>query len=371
MSNLGLSLLVDATQVRDMHSGVARRLVNLWQRVEEMNPDLRLGFVTYDFMVEELRCHFAGHEIFVVRDFGVGPKVRDKLLNPRLSEIVVENGFDWIHQDGLLRCGDRSILTIHDLRATAQGMSSWWRRLALHSFLRTRYRHSITPLVTVSESMRNLVLQVTKIDPKRLFVVANGIDVSHFAGGDDADFLKRHGLTDDNYRLFIGHLEKRKNPLFLIKLHQELQRKGDSRKLVFAFHDRPELSECLRIKRTLASVPGIVLCPSPTDQDLGALYRGARCFLMPSLVEGFSMTPLEALALGTPAVVANIPPHVETLGSDFCVDLDIATWLTRIKAMEDAQSGPALISRGLSRASSFSWQRAAEQMTELLRCLSV
>lgn len=43
------------------------------------------------------------------------------------------------------------------------------------------------------------------------------------------------------------------------------------------------------------------------DQQLGALYRGASVFVLPSLFEGFGMPAVEALALGAPTLVSNLP----------------------------------------------------------------
>jgi glycosyltransferase involved in cell wall biosynthesis len=44
-----------------------------------------------------------------------------------------------------------------------------------------------------------------------------------------------------------------------------------------------------------------------SDQELGALYRGAEAFVLPSLFEGFGMPAVESLALGTPTIVSDIP----------------------------------------------------------------
>lgn len=58
-----------------------------------------------------------------------------------------------------------------------------------------------------------------------------------------------------------------------------------------------------------------------SDAELGALYRGASAFVLPSLFEGFGMPPVEAMALGTPALVSDIPALREiTMGQAFYLD---------------------------------------------------
>ena len=53
----------------------------------------------------------------------------------------------------------------------------------------------------------------------------------------------------------------------------------------------------------------------PVDDDrLDALYRGALALVLPSWLEGYGLPPLEALARGTPAIVADLPIYDETVG---------------------------------------------------------
>lgn len=51
----------------------------------------------------------------------------------------------------------------------------------------------------------------------------------------------------------------------------------------------------------------VVLTGFIPDAELGALYRGASLFVLPSLFEGFGMPAVEALALGAPTLVSDLP----------------------------------------------------------------
>jgi glycosyltransferase involved in cell wall biosynthesis len=58
-----------------------------------------------------------------------------------------------------------------------------------------------------------------------------------------------------------------------------------------------------------------------SDADLGSLYRGASVFVLPSLFEGFGMPPVEAMSLGVPALVSDIPALREiTMGHAHYLD---------------------------------------------------
>jgi glycosyltransferase involved in cell wall biosynthesis len=59
---------------------------------------------------------------------------------------------------------------------------------------------------------------------------------------------------------------------------------------------------------------GVVLTGAVSDDDLAAIYSGARALVFPSDDEGFGLPPVEALACGTPVVACDVPALREVLG---------------------------------------------------------
>ena len=68
-------------------------------------------------------------------------------------------------------------------------------------------------------------------------------------------------------------------------------------------------------------VPDVIEVPDLSDSALAAVVHGSKGMLFPSIAEGFGMPPIEAAALGTPVVCADLPVYRETLG-DRIVYLD-------------------------------------------------
>ena len=58
----------------------------------------------------------------------------------------------------------------------------------------------------------------------------------------------------------------------------------------------------------------IVFWGHATDNELAQLYTHAKVLIMPSLMEGFGLPPLESLTCGTPVLVSDIPAFREILG---------------------------------------------------------
>lgn len=106
-----------------------------------------------------------------------------------------------------------------------------------------------------------------------------------------------------------------------------------------------------------------------SDAELYALYSKARCLLFPSLYEGFGLPPVEAMALGCPAIVSRTSALPEVCG-DAALYCDPARPETLAEAMRRLRDEPGLredlVSRGRTRARMYSWSRSAETLLDTL-----
>lgn len=108
----------------------------------------------------------------------------------------------------------------------------------------------------------------------------------------------------------------------------------------------------------------IVFTGYVAEEDLPAYYSSAECFILPSLYEGFGFPPLEAMAYGCPVIVSNVASLPEVTG-EAAIKVDphdtdgIASAIREVLTNENLRR--ELVSRGLKRASQFSWEKAAEE----------
>lgn len=104
------------------------------------------------------------------------------------------------------------------------------------------------------------------------------------------------------------------------------------------------------------------------EDDLVALYNVASVVAYPSLVEGFGLPVVEAMACGTPVLTSNTSSLAE-VGADaaLCVDPLDVTAIRR--GLESLLSDSSLRRRyrhaGLARAGEFCWRKAAAQMIDI------
>jgi len=190
-------------------------------------------------------------------------------------------------------------------------------------------------------------------------------------GRDELDAARRRlrdrfGL-DGQFVLSVGTIEPRKNIGRLMKAHGGLDQKLRDRVPLAlvggAGWKRNDVHD--------GAWPDFVRRLGPvSESDLVALYNAATVVAYPSLVEGFGLPVLEAMACGTPVLTSDRSSLAEVAGnSAVCVDPHDVRAIRR--GLETLLGDPSLRHRyreaGLERASTFSWGRAAEETAAVYR----
>ena len=114
---------------------------------------------------------------------------------------------------------------------------------------------------------------------------------------------ERYGLGPGRYFLFVGKLSKRRNVPLLIEAFAAARAAGGlDERLVVIGPDNWGIGP-LELARQAGVGDAVSWSPHAPMEDLAHLYRGATAFVLPTEHEGFSLTLVEAMACGTPAVV--------------------------------------------------------------------
>ena len=123
--------------------------------------------------------------------------------------------------------------------------------------------------------------------------------------------LKKYSIQND-YFLFLGTLEPRKNPLNMIKAFHVFK-KSDSKdtKFVFAGGKGWLYDEVLQYIKDHHLEDEVIFTGYVSEEEKYFLLKQASAFVFLSIYEGFGIPPLEALKLGTPVLLSDIPVFKE------------------------------------------------------------
>ena len=236
------------------------------------------------------------------------------------------------------------VVTVHDLALLRHpdAFPAWHRRtgtLALRSGVR-----SADAIVAVSAFTRDELVELLGVPVDRIRIVPNGVDPIFSPDGPS---------VEGDYVLAVGTLEPRKNLPAAV-----------------------EAAQLAGVELRVAGATGwggvatSGWVGEPSDEELAALMRGARCLVYPSLYEGFGLPILEAMACGLPVVTSRGGATEEVAGGA-AVLVDPRDPASIAAGIEDAgHRRESLVKIGLARASMFRWRRSADLVEDLWRELA-
>lgn len=274
---------------------------------------------------------------------------------------------------------ERTVVTVHDLYPfhLMDERARTPRQLGRARLLRWVMKHALRArwLIANSAWTRWELMHRTGYPASRISVIHMGVDDAFFRPIDEATVRQyRRSLaipSSATLILHVGTCDRRKNIPSLLKTIERLT-KGmnvDAYLLQIGgrfmpdqerFIDRLGLNARIR-QRSRVSM-----------RELICAYQAADVLLLPSTYEGFGMPALEAMAAGTPVVVANIGAFREIVGdAGLLVPPTDPVHQAEVVAslLEDAHLKARLIERGRARAARFSWMETARKTLAVYRRL--
>jgi len=161
------------------------------------------------------------------------------------------------------------------------------------------------------------------------------------------------------YLLYVGNIYPHKNTERMISAFKKLIRQNNSDyQLVIVGGDNAD------------STKEVIFTGFVDDDKLDDLYKNATLYVFPSLYEGFGLSPLEAMARGVVTTSSNASCLPEILGDGVLYfnpsDIDdIAEKISKVLFDENLRN--TLIKRGFERVKKYSWQKTAEETSEIYK----
>ena len=251
------------------------------------------------------------------------------------------------------------IVTVHDLSFYVYPSwfkKSYWLYYRLATPVFTRLTKKV---ITVSEFSKNEIIRLIGIPGNKITVIHNAV----------SEAIQRQPshvtMNKGKYILSVASLDPRKNLIRLVEAYKLAGIEKDIR-LVLAGRTDPIFNINLP-EEVLAHSVGYV-----PDDELSSLYQKATLFVYLSLYEGFGIPPLEAMSLGCPVILSDIPVFREIFGdaAHYVDSLDPSSICKEIlQVLSDEPYRTDLIRRGYERVKLYGWEESADKLVSILRSI--
>lgn len=219
-------------------------------------------------------------------------------------------------------------------------------------------------IITVSEWTKNMVIRHYGIRPEKITVVHNGIDSDNYRRLS----ARLTELKQAGYKvvLFVGRVTLQKGPDYFVTLAERVLKHCPKTYFILA-GSGDMLGAVVEAAAGLGLSHRFIFPGFLRGEELDALYQAADLYVLPSVSEPFGITPLEALANGTPVLVSKQSGVSEVLRHALKADFwDVEEMTNQIvSVLKHGSLRQALVEHGQKEAGGVTWRAAARKCAEL------
>lgn len=288
-----------------------------------------------------------------------------------IIRILKKEGFDIIHtpthtSPTLFKLPIKTVTTVHDITPIILPETHSWKSNAFHKYFFPRILKNCDKIIVDSKSTQKDLIEKLGIKKEKIELTYLGLHPGYKIIDKkivDKE-LTRLGIKEE-YLLFVGTLEPRKNIITLIKAFIELKKKGIKEKLVIAGGKGWNYSKIFNLIKENNLEQEIKFTGYVSEAQLVSLYNGAKIFVYPSTYEGFGLPVLEAMACGCPVITSNVSSLPEVAGDAAILLKNPKDTKELVDTINNLLKNKGKIGelreKGLKQAKKFSWEKCARE----------
>jgi glycosyltransferase involved in cell wall biosynthesis len=363
---------INAVFLRPRMGGLETYTKELVPRVRHLRPDLRISVFLSAEGLPVLRDMPWASEVTLVTHPLLGKRgLRAVSEMSLLGALAPRRGVDVLHSVALtapLRTNAANVVTLADvtwLKAPdpgEMGTVRLWR--AVVPFIARRADR----IIAISEAGKADVVDHLRVPSERIDVVLPGFGTDDRAPPTpEAELRRAHGLGEGAIVLAVSAKKAHKNLARLLDAMAIVHDRRPDAVLVVPGNPTAHEQE-LREQSARLGIEHAIRFPAyVSKEDLEGLYRAARCFVFPSITEGFGLPVLEAQRRRVPVATSNTSSLPEA-GGDGALYFDPYDVRDIARAvldlLENRELATRLVAAGERHVEGFTWERAAEGTLE-------
>lgn len=371
------NVLVDYTQIPLKRMGVGIYAYNLLGQISAIDKHNTYYILTQNddpaleqFVSGNFHILYVNHKFF--RNF----VLRYLLEQIYIPYLIIKKKINLVHSlhysFPLIRFKAKRVVTIHDMTFfLIPVVHVRFKRFYFRTFIRLAALMK-NRIICVSESTRNDLISITKIDKEKCSVIPlgkSGFFNPNYSLSEINVVKEKYNIKND-YFLFIGTIEPRKNIATLIKVFNEFLKLNCEYSLVIAGKKGWYFDEIFRLIDRYNISDKIIFTGYVSEEETPILLNGCKIFIYPSLYEGFGIPVLEALSCGIPTITGNISSMPEVAG-DAAILVDPENENEILNAINslltDTNLYNSLKQKSILQSERFSWEKTALETLKLYK----
>lgn len=305
----------------------------------------------------------------------LGKNFKNKVLRPRKGWLNIRLSAQFISHKPDLFLGlsqamplyhpMKSVVYIYDLafEINPAHYQESYNRLSRQTKFAAKYSDRI---IAVSTATKNDLVRLYKINRDKIKVIYHGVEAKF-----KPSLIKEKETVP--YFLFVGSYKPSKNIPNIIKAFSlfihDLKKPY---RLVLAGSNYWGDSDVTKLIEDLKCESNVKISGYVPEEDLLKLYRGATAFVSPSFYEGFGMPFLEAMRSGVPVITSNCGSIPEVVGdAALMIEPEDVNSIKEamVKVATEEKLRLQMVKKGLKQAQKFSWEKAAEQLLDVINSI--
>lgn len=260
--------------------------------------------------------------------------------------------FTYFNQEYYLKKKSSYVITIYDLIKE----KFYNDKFKNEEVNKIKYFSCMGKIICISENTKKDLIDRYKLSPELIEVVHLGVSF-------DKSYIEiDNKIPKKPYLLFVGERYRYKNfKNFILAYTKSNRLKKDFDILCFGGNsftsEEINFFKEFRISQNIKQING-------SDLELNYVYKKARCFIFPSLYEGFGLPLLEAMNMDCPVICSDTSCFSEVTNNAAAMfdPNNIENIIHEIEnVVYDEQKFSDLIIKGRNNIKNFSWQKCAEQ----------
>jgi glycosyltransferase involved in cell wall biosynthesis len=373
------TVLIDARMHGLAHAGIGRYIMNLVANLPKSSKGIKYQLIVAADQLGQIKKELGGFFEYIParsKHYSIAEQFELPILILKANPDIVH----FPHFNAPLLCPKKYLVTIHDLikhyfrgeKTTTKNPILYWPKYFSYRVVSSLVIRRSKAIIVPSYWWKDKLSDDFGVPKNKINVTWEGVDDKFLStkSVNQKKITQKYKLKNKQFFVYTGSVYPHKNIERLIKAFLNINRKEIILAIVCS---RSIFSEKLeKTIRGLGAEKKIKFLGFVPDDELKAIYKSCLGLVQPSLMEGFGLTGLEAMASNCPVLSSNGSCLPEVYG-DAAVYFDPKNTSEMTKVLEKVASDQSLrkslIALGKKQLKKYSWQKTAKNTVRVYQSL--